>query len=140
MRKYYLFIIKESVAEIYKEDAENLYTNLKRLYINNGHINYNLSIYRQICNLFDPEVINDYFSGISNAKIRNNKYLIKNNINKYLIEINYSCLIILTNVNFPTVLKVLNYYNQNIFVCDFENDDYFWLVNYFDKKRLYEYN
>ena len=43
------------------------------------------------------------------------------------IRIKPSCVIIYSNVNFPQILKIFNIYNKNIFVCDFEQKDFFWL-------------
>ena len=31
----------------------------------------------------------------------------------------------------PEIMRILNIYNKNILVCDFENNDYFWLNDYF---------
>jgi hypothetical protein len=47
------------------------------------------------------------------------------------LELNYSCAVVKTSVNIPEIMRVLNIYNKNIFVCDFENSDYFWLKDYF---------
>ena len=60
------------------------------------------------------------------------KIMVNNMINneKYIIEINYSCIIICTD-KLPRVLKLFNYYNPRIFICDFENNDYFWNNNNF---------
>ena len=33
----------------------------------------------------------------------------------------------MSNINHPYIFKILNIYNKNIFVCDFNNRDYFFL-------------
>ena len=76
-------------------------------------------------------------------KNNNNKHLyisMKSN-EKTLIELNYSCIIMLTNKNFSRLFKVFNYYSKRIFVCDFENQDYFWLDSqYLNNIHNNEYN
>ena len=37
------------------------------------------------------------------------------------------CLKIKTNINYPKFFDNINTYSDNIFVCDFINNDYFWL-------------
>ena len=46
--------------------------------------------------------------------------LFLNQINNYNIKLK-------TENNYSVFFKYLNRYNNNLFVCDFENKDYFWL-------------
>ncbi len=56
----------------------------------------------------------------------NNVHIIKND--KYnKLTINESCLVLKTDDIYSIFLNDLNSYLDNIFICDFKNNDYFWL-------------
>jgi hypothetical protein len=141
MRKYYLFIIKKEFAQVYRNNADILYKTIENLYyIKEENFNYGISLYNQLCLTFNVGILTNYFQHHSLAKKNKYKYLFKNKKEITLIEINHSCCTVITNLNFPTILKIFDYYSKDIFVCDFENKDYFWLSKQYNKKRIYEYN
>ncbi len=128
MRKYYLFIIKNDVYNSYYHNSDVLYKTLENLFkMKCDSINYGLSVYHQICQTFNIEIVNNYFHSRNNFLVKRNgkKILVYNRDDreKYLIKLGYSCVIIYCNYNLPKVLKLLNYYNSKIFDCDFKNDD-----------------
>ena len=135
MRRYYLFAIKKDFYKAYYNNGEILYKTLNNLYyLRNQNISYGLSVYDQICDVFKKDIIINYFH-IKNGffiKKKGKKILVDNIMDneKYIIEINYSCIIIYTDI-LPRILKLFNYYNPRIFICDFENNDYFWNNNNF---------
>lgn len=132
MRKYYIFIIRKEFYKVYKNNSLVLYKTLENLYnLNLTSFGYGVSIYNQLCLTFNKEVLNNYFL----RKFKNNRY------NKHfidsentIIEIHRSCIVVLTKYNVPKVLKYLLYYNKYLFVCDFNNKDYFWLENQYNLK------
>ena len=130
MRKYYIFIIRNDFYKIYKNNSLVLYKTLENLYkLNSNDFGYGISIYNQLCLTFNTEVLNNYFL----RKFNNYKYgkhFITNE--KVIIEIHKSCIVILTKYNIPKVIKYLLLYNRYLFVCDFENKDYFWLENQYN--------
>ena len=94
-----------------------------------NNFGYGISIYNQLCLTFNTEVLNNYFlRKFDNYK--HGKHFI--NSEDVIIEIHRSCIIVLTKYNIPNVLKYLLLYNQQLFVCDFENRDYFWLQNQYN--------
>lgn len=134
MRTYYLFIIKKDVFNLYYNNSDILYKTLENLfYLKRETRKYGLSIYNQICDTFNTDIINNYFHIRNDFFVRRKgkKVLINNRLDneKYIVEVRNSCLIILCNRNLPKVLKILNYYNPRIFVCDFKLQDYFWNNN-----------
>lgn len=144
MRKYFLFDIHDRYYNLYLYKERLLFRTLESLYNNELHQKANnISLFNQICIPINLNYLNTYF---------NNKVFIKNNKNKHLyisiksdektlIELNYSCIIMLTNKNFSRLFRVFNYYSKRIFVCDFENQDYFWLDSqYLNNYRNNEYN
>ena len=93
-----------------------------------------IRLYHQICEPFHLERLYDYF--IKKYKVPKQKhyYFIDHKKREtYLLELNYSCLIVLSHENLPPIFKTLFYYSPYLFVCDFENKDYFWLEEVLEK-------
>ena len=130
MRKYYLFIIKNEY--IIKNKSYGIFKMLKKIYyLKSYDFSYGINIYRELCLPFSVNLLNNYLDKrISHKKI-NNKLIKIQDENTYL-QLMYPCVIIKTNQNIPKILKIFHIYNRNIFICDFDNDDYFWLNDYFN--------
>lgn len=130
MRKYFIFIIRTDFYKVYKNNSLVLYKTLDNLYnLNLNNFGYGLSIYNQLCLTFNTDILNNYFSRKFKS-YKNNKHYIANE--KTIIEIHKSCIVVLTGYNVPRVLRYLLFYNKYLFVCDFENKDYFWLINQYE--------
>lgn len=139
MRKYYLFTIRKDFYEVYKNNSFVLYKTLENLWkIKKQDFSYGLSLYDALCQTFDVSLLNRFFKGKYKNKIisKDNRHIILNKEKEYyvLLELHYSCVIVLTNINMPNVLRDFNCYNRNIFVCDFINEDFFWLNNQYQKQ------
>ena len=138
MRKYYLFIIRNDFSEVYRNNQKTLFFTLDNIYkLKYSNVYYGLSIYNQLCQVFNPDVIINYLSKKNKKYIKkyHNKFFINDVFanERTCIQVNYSCIVMKTNSNMPYVMKIFNWYNCNIFVCDFENNDYFWLKDYTKK-------
>lgn len=138
MRKYYLFTIQKDFHEIYKNNSYVLYKTLENLWkMKSKDFSYGLSLYESLCQVFDVPLLNRYLKNKYYEQIRSskNRHIIysKDKKSYVLIEINYSCIIVLTNINMPNILRDFNYYSRYIFVCDFINEDFFWLDNQYKK-------
>lgn len=132
MRKYYLFAIKSEYSELYSKNPYILYKTIENLYkLKKEDLVFGMSLYNQICNIIEVDRLRSYFDSICKIK-KNNKYLIRVRDDVALFNIHYSCIICKCNKNFPNVFNVMNYYNKYLFVCDFENKDYFFLT----KRRI----
>lgn len=144
MRKYFLFDIAERYYNLYLHKERLLFRTLESLYNNDQHQKANnISLFNQLCIPINIAFLNSYFD--NKVFICNNRnkhlYISKKTDEKTLIEINHACIIMLTNKNFSRLFKVFNYYSKRIFVCDFQNQDYFWLDNqYLNNRRNNEYN
>ena len=144
MRKYYLFIIRKDLCSIYKKNTKNLYLTLDNIYrLNFDSYRYGISIFNQLCQVFDTNIIIDYFNKKNKKYIKKygNKFFI-NDIyahEKSCIQINHSCIVLKSNCNMPYVMNIFKLYNTNIFVCDFENSDYFWLTDTVNNFKINEY-
>ena len=135
MRRFYIFNINEYFKILTKNDPYNLYKQFDNIY----HFNkYNI---KQYCDLYNKITI-----PINKNKLNNNlynyylndesytKYLNTHHYNNYyndeetVLTIGNNYMIIdTTSINpiFFDKLKII----KNLFVCDFQNQDYFWLEN-----------
>lgn len=120
---YYLFIIKNEFLKNY--DEEYLFDILKKLKLmNTKSYNYGISLYYNICNLFNIKVIKHYIKTKTNLPYKNNKfYLTKTDY----FEIRKSCIIINSEKYLRQILCIFYIYNKNIFICNFDTNKYFWI-------------
>ena len=137
MRKYYLFIIKNDYYKMYKKNSSVLYKTLFNLYnIKTSNLTYGLSLYDNLCNINSKKLLVNYIKKKYKYEMFSSK-IIKLDLDdeNTFIQVNYSCIIIVSSNNFPTIFKILNIYNKRIFVCDFKNNDYFWLNDQINKLK-----
>lgn len=129
MRKYYLFIIKNNYYNKYQYSPYILYKALYYLYkMNRYDLENGLYLYNKVCNIIGKNVILNYIKNKFDYKVYSDKIIRLNSVlEKTYVQVNYSCIIIMSNINYPYIFKILNIYNKKIFVCDFINGDYFFL-------------
>lgn len=123
---YYLFIIKDNFL---KDNDKYLYDLLYKLKtMNKENYNYGISLYYNICKLFDMKSLKYYVSSKYKLKQVNNKFY----LDKYnYFEIRKSCVVINNDKYLREILCIFYIYNKNIFVCDFNSNKYFWLKDKF---------
>lgn len=125
MREYNLFVIKSEYVEIYKNKPLFLFEILNNLFNLSSNFNYGVTLYDQLCNHINIDTLKYYL---------NSKYNLDNssifNIDNVYIELRYSRIIVKSKYNLPRIIKAFNCYNRNIFICDFINNDYFWLNDF----------
>ncbi len=120
---YYLFVIKNDFLKSY--DEEYLYDILKKLkMMNQKNYNYGISLYYNICNLFNIKIIKHYIKTKTNLSYKNNKFFLTKND---YFEIRKSCVIINSEKYLRQILCVFYIYNKNIFACNFDTNKYFWI-------------
>lgn len=130
MNKYYLFIIDKKLIKNYKNKSYVLYKLLETLYKSETYdFCYGIKIYWQICNNISVKLLNNYINNrIKISKINEKVFKIKNE--QTYIQLMYPCIIIKTKNKKSNLFRIFNIYNRNIFVCDFKNQNYFWLNEY----------
>ena len=123
---YYLFIIKDN---FFKNNTEYLYEILYKLKtMHKENYNYGISLYYNVCNLFDTKSLNYYVKSKYKLKNENNKFY----LDKYnYFDIRKSCCIINNDRYIREILCIFYIYNKNIFVCNFDTREYFWLKDKF---------
>lgn len=133
MRTFYLFKIKNNYSILTKDNPYNLYKAIENIYyLKKEELNTGYNFFNQIRDTFNKEYLdNNIFEYYKNrytyTKVRDahmiNDYY-SNEKSKLII--NRSFMFINTTKQIPTFLKAITK-KENIFVCDFENIDYFWL-------------
>lgn len=133
MRTFYLFEIKDSILKNFKYNYEELYSILFDIHQkSNEDIIICYDIFKSIVNPINIEKYNQY---IKKRNISHENYIYYNNthnINDYYNDestkmyINNSNIKIDTNKNVPSFFSDIRNF-KNLFVCDFEHNDYFLL-------------
>ena len=136
MRVLYIFNIKEVIYNLYYKKEYVLYDVLEELTkINKRDVVLGYKFFNEFAIPFNKVKLNEYIYNIE----KNNITYIKN-INKHIINNRFrnefstltvynSHIILKTNNDISRFLYILSMYNDNLFVCDFHNQDYFWLSN-----------
>ena len=131
MRTYYVFNINNYFSYIYKKKPYKIYKMLESIMKENAHdmvLSYKL--FEQIALSFNKNKLNAYFKfnyeSNPNYYYKDNIHIIANNNEYTKLVITNSNIKIKTNINFSIFLKSIYEYQENIFICDFVNKDYFW--------------
>lgn len=142
MRNYYVFKIKKEFYNLYKDNPSSLYNILKHLYyMRKCELTYGFNLFKQITmpilkNDLDKKIYIKYHNEMTYSK--NGDEHIINNLYKdevSILTIKKSYILINANKNYSSFFKILNEYNNDFFVCDFTNQDYFFISNIKDLSK-----
>lgn len=135
MKELYIFNVKEEFYKLYREKPSELFFIFNRIYhmkLSDKEYGYNL--FSQISNFLDKSKINEVikdkykdkimYSNNGNEHIINNLFL--NEIS--ILTIKNSNIKIESNVEKPAFLEDLRDLKLNLFVCDFKNQDFFFIT------------
>ncbi len=133
MRTFYIFNIKKHFKILTLNNPLLLYKTLEDISKSNKYnIDNNMIIFNQIRKDLNKEFLNNetynYYKNETNYMLNNNIHSINNYLDKEntRLLINKSYMVIRTNIETPTFINYLKKYD-NLFACDFDNKDYFWL-------------
>lgn len=131
MRTYYIFKINKYFTFCYKKWPYRLYKILEEVYYSNNYDNkLSYKYYKQVAINFNKFSLNEY---IYTRNVNKDGYHRDNNLHIYKtnsfskLSIYGTCLILKTNDMNSIFLNDIYYSEENIFICDFINNDYFWL-------------
>ena len=132
MRTFYIYNINDFLCNVYDKYPHNLYKMLEEAhYMKKYNLARSASIYDQLIKNYNKLYINKFLN--INNKIdvyyynKNNTHLISSRGEYSKLLVNSYCLKLKSNLNYPKFFYDINNYSQNIFICDFDNQDYFWL-------------
>lgn len=133
MRTFYLFDVKENILKNYRNNYEELYSLLESIhYLKTEDIILGFNIYQKLVNPMKKEEYNNYIKKNNLGKENYICYNYTHTINDFYFNestkmiINNSHIKIKTNKNVPSFFYNIRNF-KNIFVCDFNNHDYFLL-------------
>lgn len=131
-------MIKSEYYKLYKNKSTTLYEILNNLYqLKEPNFSYGISLFDSICQPFSVKLLRNYIQNKYTCTLENKKIIKVHSIKeRTYLQIAYATCVIKTNVNFPEILKVFQIYNKKIFICDFKNEDYFWLCDQSQKKKV----
>ncbi len=134
MRTYYVFKVKDEFKSLYRENQSILYHIFKQIYLlKKEDLAYGYSLFRQLTKKIDKEKLDKEIfislHGTMPYSKRKNKHHI-NNLYKdetSSMIIKHAYIQIESNQDNSEFLHVLNQFENPYFVCDFQNQDYFFL-------------
>ena len=95
--------------------------------------NYGFGIYHNVCYFFNDSIIKNYLEKKYDMKCVDNIYTIDGDTTLKITK-SYAC--IKTNKHLRELLCIFYIYHKDIFVCNFETKEYFWLK----EKITYNYS
>ena len=133
MRTFHIFNINPYVENLIRDDAYPLFKSfLKIKNMSKKDLSMGINIYEQIALPIEKDKIN---KNIYKYYLESDFYMKYHDthtyINKYKDEqstliVNSSCIKLESNMPKPDFFKCLSK-KRNLFVCDFDNKDYFWI-------------
>ena len=141
MRTFYLYQINNLCRDLYDRYPYRLYHILKDIYYTSK---YNQSIaissYEDVTLKFNKLYVNEFI--YQNYKLniyyknRNQTHIFSSNKEFSKLMISSYSLKLKTNLNYSTFFEYIDKIDHNIFVCDFENNDYFWLHKVINREEI----
>lgn len=132
MRVFYIYNINDLFASVYEKYPYKLYKMLEEAYYTNKHsLMVASNLYDQMITNFNKLYMNNYI--LANNRLdsyyynRDNMHLISSRYEYSKLMVSSYCLKLKSNLNYPMFFEHIHGYSDNIFVCDFQNQDYFWL-------------
>ncbi len=134
MRKFYIFKIRKEYQILYQDSTEPLYQILKYLYsLKPEENNYGIELFNQLVQVIDKDFLNRQifikyhdkrvYSKVGNTHIINDLY--RDEIST--LNIKHSYILLESKHNTSTFFHILSKESAPFFICDFKNQDYFWL-------------
>ncbi len=135
MNEFYIFSIKEEFYKLYKDKPGELYYIFNRIYnMKKSDKEYGYNLFCQISEFLDKKYINNLlrekykekimYSNSNNEHIINNLFL--NEIT--ILTVKNPNIKIETNITKPSFLKDLKDLKLHLFVCDFKNNNYYFIT------------
>lgn len=134
MRTFYIFKIKKHFAILTKNNPYTLYKTIEDIYkLKESELQKTHNIFKYIQDIIDTDNVNNQIYDEYKNKYTYTKFKDIHTINNYYtkeksrLTINEKYLLLRSNEQIPSFLKTLSITKQNMFACDFDNKDYFWL-------------
>ena len=131
MRTYYIFNVNKFYKYMYKNNPFKMYKIFEEIYYSRNYDNIKtFRVMEEVSVPFNKIMLNEYIYFEYKLKYgykRNNNVHILNTDEKTTLRINNYNIKIETDSNYSIFFDDIKSYNTNLFVCDFDNKEYFWL-------------
>lgn len=131
MRTYYIFNVNKYFKYMYKNNPFKMYKIFEEIYYSKDYDNIKtFRVMEEVALPFNKIMLNEYIYYEYKLKYgykRRDNIHILNTDEKTTLRINNYNIKIETDSNYSIFFDDIKSYNTNLFVCDFENKDYFWL-------------
>lgn len=142
MRIYYVFNIKKDKYDIYNKTPSVLFNIFENIYYYKNKFNEKSADFIELIDTFNKEKINEkIFIKMHNEMRylkRNNEHII-NNLYKdeiSIMKVANTHIIINCNKNYTEFFNIISLYSNKLFVCDFINQDYFFINSEITNKYI----
>jgi len=136
MRTYYVFNVNRYFTYMYRNNPFKMYKIFEDIYNNKDYDSIKTyHVLEEVAEPFDKIMLSEYiyyeykfkygYRRKDNIHTLNSSERTSMRINNYNIKIE-------TDSNYSIFFRYLNNYNSKLFVCDFDNKDYFWLSKLYD--------
>lgn len=136
MRIYFVFKLKNEYIKLYKDSPNTIYNILNQMYyMKRNEIGYGFNLFNQIIDKIDKFELDKYIYVLLHTKMKYSKKgdeHILNNLYKdevSVMKVKNTHIIINSNKSYTEFFKILNEFDACFFVCDFNNNDYFFVSN-----------
>ena len=133
MRTFYIFNISDYLSTLTHDNPYNLFRTLEGVYyLDKEDLNLGINLFDQIAVPFHKNEINrliyDVYKNNDFYTTHGNKHRIYNKYKDEIVEMetHFTYILVKTNTSKKSVFQNL-FINKNLFACDFQNKDYFWL-------------
>lgn len=131
MRTYYIFNVNKFYKYMYKSNPFKMYKIFEEIYYSRNYDNLKtFRVMEEVSIPFNKIMLNEYIYYEYKLKYgyqRKDNVHILNTDEKTTLRINNYNIKIETDSNYSIFFDDIKNYNSNLFVCDFDNKDYFWL-------------
>lgn len=134
MRMFYIFEVKKEIKELYFDNPSSLYKILSSIYyLHKEEVNYGFNLLNQITNKIKVIDLNnkiyiDMHTNIVYSKNKNEHVindLYKDEIS--ILKVRRSHILLQSNKSYNKFLDLLLSYDDNYFICDFLENDFFFV-------------
>lgn len=131
MRTYYIFNVNSFYKYMYKNNSFKMYKVFEEIYYSRNYDNLKtFRIMEEVCVPFNKIMLSEYIYYEYKLKYgyqRKDNVHVLNTDEKTTLRINNYNIKVETDSNYSIFFNNIKNYNSNLFVCDFDNKDYFWL-------------
>lgn len=143
MRCFYVYNINDHFCDVYNKYPYKLYKILEDAYLSNKYNSKNSSIiFDSVTDSYNKLFVNNYIFANNRFDIyycnKNNIHLISNRKEYSKLIVTSYCLKIKSSINYPKFFENIHKYSENIFICDYDNKDYFWLNRVINNKEDFD--